>query len=73
MPKPKTVKQIRQFLGISSYFRKFIRNYATITEPLTRLTRKDVKWTRGESQEKAVKQIKKALTFDPIYQYMTLN
>ena len=41
LPAPATVKQIRQFLGLASYFRKFIQGYATLVEPLTRLTRKN--------------------------------
>lgn len=44
MRDPKTVKQVRQFLGLSGYFRKFVKNYATVVEPLTQLLRKDIEW-----------------------------
>lgn len=43
-PMPRTVKQIRQFLGIA-WYRQFVLNFGTVAVPLTRLTRKNVKWT----------------------------
>jgi len=46
-PEPKTVKQIRSFLGFANFYRKFIGNFAAIVVPLTELTKKDhvFKWT----------------------------
>lgn len=68
IPAPTTVKQIRQFIGLTSYFRKFIKDYAIIAEPLTRLTRKEVCWHWGSEQERAFKRIKEVLSKDPIIQ-----
>ena len=39
-PAPKNTKQVRQFVGLTSYYRKFIRDYAKIAAPLHRLTEK---------------------------------
>ena len=47
-PPPKTVTEIKQFLGLASFFRRTIHNFASIASPLTRLTRKDATWRGGE-------------------------
>lgn len=44
MEAPRSVKQVRQFLGLAGYFRKFVKNFAIVAEPLTRLTKKNVSW-----------------------------
>lgn len=66
MPYPRNVKQIRQFLGLASFFRKFVKNFSMIAEPLTRLTRKNVIWTWNAPQKQAFHQIQQALTSCPI-------
>lgn len=66
MASPQNVKQVRQFLGLAGYFRKFVPNYAKIVEPLTRLTRKNIKWEWLPEQEEVVKKIKTALASRPI-------
>ena len=47
MPMPKSVKQVRQFIGMRNFYRKHIPNFALIASPLTDLIRKDAKfnWT----------------------------
>ena len=42
-PPPKNAKGVKRFLGIIGYYRPFVRNFATIAYPLTKLLRKDVK------------------------------
>jgi len=66
MEMPRSVKQIRQFLGLANFFRKFVENFATIVEPLTRLTRKDIPWSWGDAQERAFHTIKDKLTTRPV-------
>lgn len=42
-PMPQTVRQVRQFLGIASWYRRFIPDFATVAASLTALTRKNAK------------------------------
>ena len=55
---PKTVKDVRKFLGLANYYRWFIKNFATLAKPLNMLTRKDEKWKWEEAQQKAFEQLK---------------
>jgi hypothetical protein len=65
---PKTKKQVRSFLGLAGYYRRFIPNFAEIAVPLTDLTKKGqpnaVKW--GQPQEHAFKTLRDLLTRAPI-------
>lgn len=66
MERPRSVKQIQQVLGLASYFRRFVENFATIVEPLTRLTRKNVPWVWEDAQEQTFNNIKEKLTTRPV-------
>lgn len=61
MERPQSVKQVRQVLGLASYFQRFVEKFAIIVEPLTRLTRKDAPWEWTDAQELAFDTIKKRL------------
>ncbi|KAL6433556.1 hypothetical protein ACFW04_006562 [Cataglyphis niger] len=63
---PRTVRQIRQFLGMASWYRRFIENFSTIAAPLTRLTKKNACWTWEEDESAAFQQLKDALTTTPV-------
>ncbi len=66
--RPNSKKQVSAFLGLSGYYRKFIRNYAGITAPISDLTKKDQtnKFTWTDEAEKAFQKIKEALSTNPI-------
>ena len=67
-PRPLTKKQVRAFLGLSGYYRKFVPNYATIAAPLIELTKKNapnsVSW--NEDCETAFCKLKMILISQPI-------
>jgi ribosomal protein L21E len=73
MPEPSNVKQLRQFLSLAGYFRRFIQNFAILAEPLTRLLRKNVPWDFGQEQLVALNQIKDLLTNRPILKIFNPN
>ena len=54
-PTPKNVKEVRAFLGLASFYRKLVPNFAEIAKPLTTLTRKDKNFEWGPSQKEALK------------------
>lgn len=64
--RPRNVHEIRQFIGLTSYFRKFIQGFAQIARPLTELTRKDVEWSWGVEQENAFQTLKRRLIEKPV-------
>ena len=64
-PVPKNLKQLRGFLGLTGYYRRFIKHYATLAGPLTELLKKDsFHWS--EATKKAFNTLKTALTQGPV-------
>jgi len=49
-PQSKTVKDMRKFLGLANYYRRFIKDFARIARPMNVLMRKDEKWRWEEPQ-----------------------
>lgn len=66
---PRNVDEVRSFLGTTGYYRRFINNYATISAPLVKLLRKNVRFQWGKAQEEAYLILKKALTSPPVLAY----
>jgi len=66
IPIPKTVKQLKSFLGLPAYYRKFIKDCSKICGPLTKLLKKDTKFEWTGDQQAAFDKIKEALTTAPI-------
>ena len=56
-PSPKSVSQLRSFLGMLSYYSKFLPSLSTILQPLYRLLKKDVEWKWGVAQAKASRKL----------------
>lgn len=65
-PVPTTVKQIRQFMGLASYFRKFIPEFATQTACITKLIKNNQQWEWGSDQEAARNYVIKHLVSKPL-------
>ena len=68
-PEPTNAKELSSFLGLASYYRKFIRAFAEKAHPLTKLTRKNEQWTWGDEQRDAFRCIKDCLVSKPILGY----
>ena len=69
MPVPKNVKEIKQFLGLTGYYRKFVPRYADISRPLTTLTNKDKKFEWTPACQKSFDLLKETLCGEPVLKY----
>ncbi|UYV75437.1 hypothetical protein LAZ67_13000274, partial [Cordylochernes scorpioides] len=72
-PRPKKVKEVQSFLGMCSYYRKFIKDFSKIADPLTNLIKKSVPFTWTERQEEAFQTLKTALLSPPILGHFNPN
>ena len=68
-PVPASVKKVKKFIGLVSYYRKFIKGFAKIAEPLHLLTRKDVTFEWSSSCQDAFDTLKRALIEAPVLAY----
>ena len=65
-PKPTSVAMARTYIGMCSFFRKFIKDFAKIAEPLTRMLGKDKKFEWNSEQDVAFEKLREFLLADPI-------
>uniref|UniRef100_A0A2S2R528 RNA-directed DNA polymerase n=1 Tax=Sipha flava TaxID=143950 RepID=A0A2S2R528_9HEMI len=65
-PRPRDIHEVRRFLGLAGYFRRFIVGYAELSNPLNSLMKKDATFSWGEQQEAAFVALKSKLCEEPV-------
>merc|ERR1711911_534299 len=70
---PTNVKSVRSFLGLAGFYRKFIKNFATIASPITDLLKEKTEFIWGPEQENAFQILKTRLTQAPILTFPNFN
>ncbi|GJU58437.1 putative reverse transcriptase domain-containing protein [Tanacetum coccineum] len=63
---PTTPTEVRQFLGLAGYYRRFIEGFSLISKPLTKLTQKNKKYEWGTEEDEAFQTLKQKLCSAPI-------
>ena len=63
---PKNVSEVRSFLGLAGYYRKFVEGFSRIAAPLTKLTRKDVKYDWVDTCPQSFEELKGRFTSAPV-------
>ena len=64
--RPKNVTEIRSFLGLAGYYRRFVQGFSSIVAPLTKLTRKNVPFVSTKQCEANFEELKRRLTTAPV-------
>ncbi|KAJ4701711.1 Retrotransposon protein, putative, Ty3-gypsy subclass [Melia azedarach] len=64
--RPTNVTEVRSFLGLAGYYRRFVEGFSRIARPLTKLTRKNVKFEWIDDCEQSFQELKKRLTSAPV-------
>jgi hypothetical protein len=63
---PMSISEVRSFLRLAGYYRRFIPNFSKITKPITELLKKENKYVWSEACDEAFKHLKKLLTTSPV-------
>lgn len=66
IPAPKNTRQVRRFVGMASWYRRFIPNFSTITAPITSLLKKNKKFVWNDECQNSFQKIKDCLISPPI-------
>src|SRR5690349_12119971 len=67
------ITDVKSFIGLCSYYRRFIKDFAKIAKPLNELLKKDIKFKWKTKQQKVFDELKKRLINYPIVRYPDLN
>jgi hypothetical protein len=70
---PKSVHQIRSFLGLAGYYRRFIPDFSRIAKPMTELLKKGVKFVWSEECDKAFHTLREHLTLAPVLTQLDMS
>ena len=70
-PRSTTVIEVRSFLGLASYYKRFLKDFYKITTPLTRLTQKNIKFNWTDRCEEHFLLLKDLLTSAPVLTLLT--
>ena len=73
MPSPTTPKEVKEFLGLIGYYRKFIPKFSDVARPLTNLTKKDVPFEWTPDCQQTFQLLKDLLMAEPILKYPDPN
>ena len=73
MPPPTTVKEVRSFIGMISFYRRFVPDFSEIAEPLIALTRKFARFNWTESCQRSFELLKEKLSYAPLLVYPDIN
>ena len=65
-PTPQSAKEVQQFLGLANYYRRFIKDFASLAKPLHRLTEKGREFTWAQESDQAFNTLKQKLTSAPV-------
>lgn len=73
LPKPENKKDLQRFMGMVNYLGKFIKNLSTVNQPLRELLENNVEWHWSERHDKAINDLKEAITTAPVLRYYDVN
>ena len=65
-PVLKNVKNVQNFLELANHYRQFVKDFARVARLLHKMTRKEIKWSWGEKQQRVFKKLKEKFTTEPV-------
>ena len=65
-PVPRSVKDVQKFLGLANCYKQFVKDFAKIAKLLHEMTRKEIKWSWGERQQRAFEELKEKFMTKPV-------